>query len=80
MKRIVIEYDQVIETPVMAISRVLEIVKKGQVSNAIVQGYPCPHYCWVTTFQDNVSVIVRRKRRLMSADSFLVDKPLVVTE
>jgi len=80
MRRIVIEYDQVLETPEMAINRVLEVVKEGQVSNAIVQGYPCPHYCWVTTFQDGARVIVRQKRKLLSADSFLIDTPLKVTE
>ena len=72
MRRIVIEYDQIVESPEMAVSRVLEVMKKGRISNANVQGYQCPHYCWLTTFKDGASVAVRRKRTLIGADSFFV--------
>jgi len=75
MKRIIIEYDDTFESPEKAVNRVLEIVKSGQVSTAYVKGYQCPHYCWVTTFKDNVRVLVREKKRLMAADSFLILPP-----
>lgn len=76
MRRIIIEYDQIVESPEMAVSRVLEVMKKGRISNANVQGYPCPHYCWSTRFADNARVEVRKKRTLISADSFFVWTPM----
>jgi len=75
MKRIIIEYDDTFESPEKAVNRVLEIVKMGYVSNSTVQGYPCPHYCWATTFKDGVTVQVREKKRLLAADSFSIMKP-----
>jgi hypothetical protein len=51
-----------------ALERVVEVVEYGLVSESSGRR----HYCWATTFHDDIVVVVTRKRRENAADSFTV--------
>lgn len=83
-RKIIIEFDDNLTSASHAMELVGNVVNHGKVSKAIVQGYPCDHYCWATTFKSGYTVETKIKKRLMAADSFrivkLTPKPTVMPD
>ena len=75
MKRIIITFGPEIDEET-AIQRVFSVVKQGRIS----EHKHGRHYCWVTTFPNEETVVVRPRKKGQTSDSFHVYKSGVKNE